>query len=89
MAYVQQTVQDTVLGLTNIYPSAPTSLQTMTITVRDGAINILWDGTAPTVSSGLLLTTTSLPLILRGLDIPRVRMIRNGSDNATVDIQFT
>jgi hypothetical protein len=88
MKYIQATVSTTVKGLADIYPSPPTRLATAVITVRSGALNIVWDGSDPTTALGMKLTTTSQPLILRNMDIDRMRMIRDAGVDAVIDVMF-
>lgn len=90
MKYVQATVSTVVKGMVDIYPAITPYQRTATITVRSGALNIVWDGSDPTTAGlGVKLTPTSLPLILGDFDISRARMIRDGgTTDAVIDVVF-
>ena len=56
------------------------------ISVRSGAINIWYDGSAPTTSAGITFLAGERLVIIGHLDISRLQMIRNGATDAVVDI---
>ena len=84
----QATVSDTALNFddTAITVAEMAAAARAIVFVRSGAINVYYDGTAPTTSAGLKFNTDDKFEILNSVDIGNFQMIRNGSTDAVVDI---
>lgn len=89
----QHTVSNTAMSLVDFGFSATTDVpmaDRVIISVTAGALRINWDTTlnVPTTSTGLKIPTNDYPLfVLEGrFNAANLRMIRDSSSDATVDI---
>jgi len=87
-AFDQHTISDTALALsdTDLTDAQLAAAARAIVSVRSGAVNIRYDGTAPTTSVGIKFLTGEKFQIVGNLDVNTVQMIRDSTTDAVVDI---
>lgn len=95
-AYSQDTVSDTALSLADLSGLSAAdvaSADRVVLTVSQNAVRVRWDGTAPTTSSGHVLSVdesysilTRQPFVLSGNNLSNLQIIRDGSFDAVIEV---
>jgi hypothetical protein len=90
--YESISVTDTAIGFTEAKISKGINSnkipQSAMFSIETASIRIRMDGTAPTASTGLLLTAGTVVTVLGETNIKRFKAIRSGSTSATIEVLY-
>ena len=85
--YVQATISTSVLTLADLAGITAVHMdnaQQVSITVRSNSVNITYDGTTPTTSTGHAISTSVV--VYGSKNVNTLKLIRNGGSDVVIDI---
>ena len=85
----QQTVSSTALLLTAFTAFDQDDVDAtarIIVSVRSNQVNVLWDGTAPTVAIGITYQSGDVFEVAGNINIRKLQFIRNGASDSVIDV---
>ena len=86
LLFEQEAISNSVKTVADLAP--PANATHCELQADTGAIRYTMDGTAPTVSSGMQLLTTSDPKTFLIADLKAIKFIRNAAQDAVLNIHY-